>query len=241
MNFDLTKWQAYIAPVAAPAAPMILLGTGLYSDMLKSGTAQGLALVGATISAAATEAVGALVCVMALEAFSRRTWGVMALAIACAIVYAGIVYVGISRLPNGGSFGFTVFVSIIGYIGYGIWGAFQKADASKAANADNQIAILAAQTKYAEQQAAIAKAEARKAKAEHASEQGAIARSVRPNSRTAEQSAEHAQKLEAVRVAVEILKAKGEKITTRSVAELAGMSNSTASGYMAELSGKAAQ
>lgn len=178
MNFDLTKWQAYIAPIAAPAAPMILLGTGLYSDMLKSGTAQGLALIGASVSAAATEAVGALVCVMALEAFRRRTWLVMMLAIACAIAYAGIVYVGISRLENGASFGFTVFVSIIGYIGYGIWGTFQKSDASRMQTTNSQIDLLAAQAEYAKQQAKIANANARQAKAER----GAPIRGVRPNS-----------------------------------------------------------
>jgi len=165
MSITSSAILSFVAPLTAPAAPMILFGSGTYSAMIANGTGANLAMFGAIAGAVGTEATGALMCVMALEAVRRKNWGIFTIALGGAASYAGFVFGGIRTLPNAETFAWSVMISLLAYLALGIWQYFGRVDAaaeklatSTTVQIDNQVALLQAQTEYTKAQAKLARA-----------------------------------------------------------------------------------
>lgn len=122
---DFSKWQSIIAPLATPAAPALMLGNNLYSGMINAGISSNLAMLGAVTATVGMELSGMLMCSMALKAFRRQEFGVMWLAIGGAVIYALFVFFGIYTAKNAGTFATMVFITLIAYLGSGIYQYFQ--------------------------------------------------------------------------------------------------------------------
>lgn len=122
---DLSKWQSLIAPLATPAAPALMLGNNLYTGMIAANIPWGVALIGAITATIGMELSGMLMCSMALKAFRRQAFGVMWLAIIGALVYAFFVFFGIYTAQHAGTFATMVFITLIAYLGSGIYQYFQ--------------------------------------------------------------------------------------------------------------------
>lgn len=122
---DLSKLQSIIAPLATPAAPALMLGNNLYTGMIAANIPWGVALVGAVTATIGMELSGMLMCSMALKAFRRQAFGVMWLAIVGALIYALFVFFGIYTAQHAGTFATMVFITLIAYLGSGIYQYFQ--------------------------------------------------------------------------------------------------------------------
>jgi len=151
---DLSKIQSIVAPLATPAAPALMLGNNLYGGMLNAGIPWGIALIGAFTATVGMELSGMLMCSMALKAFRKQAFGVMWLAIGGALVYAMFVFFGIYTAKNAGTFATMVFITLIAYLGSGIYQYFQD----MTGEAELGIKETDAQRKLVAAQARLAKA-----------------------------------------------------------------------------------
>lgn len=126
---NLPKIQALVAPLATPIAPALLLGNEMYRVMLLVDVANWIALIAAIVAVVGLEFSGALTSYMAVKAWKRREWGAMTLAIIGAVVYAVVVFGGISIMPEQRArvFGVAVLVTMVSYLGYGLYHSFQDA------------------------------------------------------------------------------------------------------------------
>lgn len=114
---NLTQLQSFIAPIAAPAAPAIILGSQVYNGMVAGGVPGWLASVGAIGSGAGMELAGALMFSMALVAFRRGANKAAVLALCGVVAYAAFAGVGVSTATNGGAFLAYVGVSLVAFGG----------------------------------------------------------------------------------------------------------------------------
>lgn len=151
---DLSKLQSIVAPLATPAAPALMLGNNLYIGMINAGISHEVALTGAITATIGMELSGMLMCSMALKAFRRQAFGVMWLAIIGAVIYALFVFFGIYTADNAGTFATMVFITLIAYLGSGIYQYFQDQ------HGETELAIKEtdAQRKLVAAQARLAKA-----------------------------------------------------------------------------------
>jgi hypothetical protein len=161
---NTTSILSIVAPAAAPAAPMILFGAGLHQGMIASGIHPALATLGSIAGAAGVEGTGALMCVAALEAIRRKSPGVAWLAVGGAALYGVFVFAGIYTLKNAQTFALSVLISLIAYVGVGIFQSFARQDADEAkklteqtVETDNQTRLIAAQVELTKAQAKLAK------------------------------------------------------------------------------------
>lgn len=122
---DFSKIQSIVAPLATPAAPALMLGNNLYTGMINAGIPWGIALAGAITATTGMELSGMLMCSMALKAFRRQAFGVMWLTIGGAAIYALFVFFGIYTAKNAGTFATMVFITLIAYLGSGVYQYFQ--------------------------------------------------------------------------------------------------------------------
>jgi 4-amino-4-deoxy-L-arabinose transferase-like glycosyltransferase len=136
---NLARLQSFIAPLATPAAPALLLANELYRIMLLVDIPAWLSLIAAGVAIVGVEFSGALMCYNAIRAWNRRSWGAMWLAIGGAMIYAVIVWAGIATMEQqrGRVFGVMVLLTLVAYLAYAIYAAFDTADreADKAARA----------------------------------------------------------------------------------------------------------
>jgi len=153
----LPKFQSIVAPLAAPIAPAVLLANEIYTVMIELTIPNWIALISSIVGIAGIDFSGALMCIGAVRAWRRRSWGLFGVSIVGAIVYALIVYVGIASMPHerGRVFGVMIFLTLVAYAGYAIFTVFEeesaidakatqaKADASQAEidrlNAENRL------------------------------------------------------------------------------------------------------
>ncbi len=126
---NLPRIQALIAPLATPVAPALLLGNEMYRVMLLVDVDNWIALIAAIVAVVGLEFSGALTSYMAVKAWKRREWGAMTLAIFGALIYAAVVFGGIMIMPEQRAqvFGVAVLVTMVSYLGYGLYHSFQDA------------------------------------------------------------------------------------------------------------------
>lgn len=163
---NLARLQSFIAPLATPAAPALLLANELYRIMLLVDIPAWLSLIAAGIAIIGVEFSGALMCYNAIRAWNRRSWGAMWLAIGGAFVYAVIVWAGIATMPEqrGRVFGVMVLLTLVAYLAYAIYAAFDTADREAGKAALDAISTAAAQTELAEAQRRLTNAQTRQLK-----------------------------------------------------------------------------
>jgi hypothetical protein len=140
----LTRIQAFIAPLATPIAPALLLGNEMYQVMVLVSIPWWLSLVGASIAVAGLESSGALACYMAVKSWRRKNWNALALAVIGAIIYTVVVFGGILIMPQkrASVFAVMVFITLVAYLGYALYASFQEDDNYKKDVLDGQLAIM---------------------------------------------------------------------------------------------------
>lgn len=141
---NLPRLQSIVAPVATPAAPAVLLANEIYRVMVSVNINNWIAFTTSIIAIVGIEFSGALMCYNAIEAYRRRTWVPMLLAIAGAIVYAIIVIVGVASMPEerGQVLGVMVLLTLVSYLGYAIYTSFDKQDQITVAVVTSEIDLL---------------------------------------------------------------------------------------------------
>lgn len=123
---NLSQIQSWVAPIATPAAPAIMLGNGLYQGMVAAEIPSWLALTGAGLGMLGMEFSGALMCTMAIKAFNKRQWSAMWIGIIGALFYALFVFAGIYTSQHSAVFASTVFITLIAYLGSAIYQWFNE-------------------------------------------------------------------------------------------------------------------
>ncbi len=154
---DIAKFQALYAPFLTPAAPAMVFGAQLNQGMIAAGLPWYLALLGACLGIAGMEMSGALMCSMAVKAYARRQWTAMLLAILGAIMYAVFVMAGVYTAKNSQTFVGLVLITLIAYLGSGLWQWMNDYDRIVAAHDTNQISRTKAQASLISAQARLAK------------------------------------------------------------------------------------
>lgn len=157
---NLPRLQSLVAPVTTPAAPAVLLANELYRAMLIVQIDHYIALFTSIVAIVGIEFSGALMCYNAIEAWRRRSWLPMILAIAGAIIYAIIVIAGVATMPEqrGRVFGVMVLLTLVAYLAYAIFTSFDKQDAANVQDTTLAIQLADAQRKLANAQTRQSKA-----------------------------------------------------------------------------------
>lgn len=137
---DLPKLQALIAPVATPVAPALLLGNEMYQVMVAVDINWALSMAAAFVAIIGLESAGALASYMAVKAWGRRDWGAMVLSMAGALLYAAIVMGGVALMPEARArvFGVMVFVTLVAYLGYGLYHSYIETEQQAQRRIDNK-------------------------------------------------------------------------------------------------------
>jgi len=138
---NLPKLQSIIAPLATPAAPAVLLANEIYRVMIDVNIPFWLAIGTATIALLGIESGGALMCHNGVRAWQRKSYGLMWVAIAGALVYAAIVWAGIATMPEARAriLGTLVFLTLVGYAAYAIYSAVEDSEREAAAGSARRI------------------------------------------------------------------------------------------------------
>ena len=123
----LNQIQSVLAPIFTPAAPAVVLGSQLYAGMIGTGTPNELASIAAVASGVGMEFSGALAFSMVLLSMRRRAWGPMTLGVFGVIGYAAFAIIGISQAQSGASFATFVLMSLIAFLGSGLYSYMQEA------------------------------------------------------------------------------------------------------------------
>lgn len=155
-NVNLTDVQSTLAPILTPIAPAVLFGNNLYTGMVADGVNSRFALLSATLGTMGTELSGALACSMAVMAYHKRDYKIMAISIISAIVYAIFVVVGILQAPNTATFAGAVIISLVAYLMQGVWQSYnnrvateQKESAMRLQEMDAERKLVNAMTRNA--------------------------------------------------------------------------------------------
>jgi hypothetical protein len=159
--WTLNQTQAFLAPIATPAAPAIVLASQLYAGSVQTGTPQWLALIGAGASGMGMEMAGALAFTMILTTFKRKAWLPMSLGILAVVCYAAFAIVGISQAPKGSAFATFVLMSLVAFLASALYSYTQEMRIDEAAN----LKLLQAETAKIQAEKNRANAEARRARA----------------------------------------------------------------------------
>jgi hypothetical protein len=156
---NLTNLQSILAPMLAPIAPAVLFGNNLHSGMLGDGVNPAVAGIAAVLGTGGVELSGALACSMAVMAYHKKDYRIMAVSIFGAVVYAVFVMVGILQAKNTATFAGAVVISLVAYLMQGVWQSYNNRIQTARIETDMQIETMEAQRKLTNSQARLAKAE----------------------------------------------------------------------------------
>jgi len=228
----LESLYAIVAPIASPVAVATVTGSAVYVAMSSvPGIPPELVITGAVMFAVAVEMSGGLAFAVLSRAFANRSAGAVLAGFALAGLYLVIIMFAANIGAHGGILAATGVLPVVAYGGRAAWGYLAQVERARQAQ---QAERLAAQQSAAElerlrlqarmvesnNQAAIARANARAASAEHAPNVRAV-RANMPNTPNSPNKLD-AQRLELARQAY----ATNPNITARQMAAAIGVSSS---------------
>jgi hypothetical protein len=149
---NITNLQSMAAPILAPIAPAILFGNNLHAGMIADGVNPVLANFGAVLGTGGVELSGALACSMAVMAYHRKDYKIMAVSIAASVIYAMFVMVGILQARNSATFAGAVVISLVAYLMQGVWQSYNNKLRTEQAETDLRVKELDAQRKLVNSQ-----------------------------------------------------------------------------------------
>lgn len=149
---NITNLQSMAAPILAPIAPAILFGNNLHAGMIADGVNPILANFGAVLGTGGVELSGALACSMAVMAYHRKDYKIMAVSIAASVIYAWFVMVGILQARNSATFAGAVVISLVAYLMQGVWQSYNNKLRTEQAETDLRVKELDAQRKLVNSQ-----------------------------------------------------------------------------------------
>lgn len=147
-----------IAPIAAPAAPATMLVNILYADLIRETVNQNFALFAAVSSGVGAEASGMIAAYVGIQAYRKKKYGLMMIAIMAFIAYASFMALGISAARNPMTMISTIVISIIAYLAVAMLTDLRSIQRDAQAETDRQIAAMDAERKLTNAQTRKAKA-----------------------------------------------------------------------------------
>ena len=148
---------AVIAPIAAPAAPATMLISILYTELMRETVSQSFAMGAAVASGIGAEASGMIAAYVGVQAYRKRKFGLMTVAIFAFCAYAAFMALGISAARNPVAMVSTIIISVIAYIAVAMLTDLRSILTDAQAEANTKISLLEAQKR-------LTNAETRKAK-----------------------------------------------------------------------------
>lgn len=136
-----------IAPIAAPAAPATMLVNILYADLIRETVNQNFALFAAVSSGIGAEASGMIAAYVGIQAYRKKKYGLMMIAILAFIAYASFMALGISAARNPMTMISTIVISIIAYLAVAMLTDLRSIQRDAQAETDRQIAAMDAERK----------------------------------------------------------------------------------------------
>lgn len=113
---DKYEILSMVAPIAAPAAPATMLINILYADLTREAVSSNFAMFAAVSSGIGAEASGMIAAYVGIQAYRKRKYGLMIVAILAFIAYASFMALGISAAKNPLPMVSMIVISIIAYL-----------------------------------------------------------------------------------------------------------------------------
>jgi hypothetical protein len=136
---------AIIAPVAAPAAPATMLISILYAELMRETVNQTFAIGAAVMSGIGAEASGMIAAYVGVQAYRKRKFGLMTVAIFAFGAYAAFMALGISTARNPVAMVSTIIISVIAYVAVAMLTDLRSILRDAQAETDMQISLINAE------------------------------------------------------------------------------------------------
>lgn len=142
---DKYEVLSLIAPIAAPAAPATMLINILYSDLTREAVSANFAMFAAVSSGIGAEASGMIAAYVGIQAYRKRKYGLMIVAIVAFIAYASFMAWGISTARNPTAMVSMIVISIIAYLAVATFTDLRGSSQEAQDETNMQISLLEAQ------------------------------------------------------------------------------------------------
>lgn len=159
-QFSISAIYSVVAPYAAPAPSMYVMGLNVYHSILDvAGPSQWvLAAFVALVGMIGIESTGGLSAILVSRAFVQKSWGTMKLALGAVSLYAGFVAWGIYSSDDSRPMISTVAITLLAYCVVALWEGLKALETKAQTDAD--LAVEAARARQMEAQARVNELEA---------------------------------------------------------------------------------
>ncbi|MBV5322591.1 MAG: hypothetical protein JZU60_02000 [Ilumatobacteraceae bacterium] len=144
---DKYEILSMVAPIAAPAAPATMLINILYADLTREAVSTNFAMFAAVSSGIGAEASGMIAAYVGIQAYRKRKYGLMIVAILAFIAYASFMALGISAAKNPLPMVSMIVISIIAYLAVATYTDLRGITQDEQVETDNQVRAIEAERK----------------------------------------------------------------------------------------------
>ena len=144
---DKYEILSIVAPIAAPAAPATMLINILYADLTREAVSANFAMFAAVTSGIGAEASGMIAAYVGIQAYRKRKYGLMIVAIMAFVAYASFMALGISAAKQPMTMISMIVISIIAYLAVATFTDLRGITQDEQAETDNQVRAMESERK----------------------------------------------------------------------------------------------
>jgi amino acid transporter len=142
---DKYEILSIVAPIASPAAPATMLINILYADLTREAVSSNFAMFAAVASGIGAEASGMIAAYVGVQAYRKRKYGLMIVAIIAFVAYASFMALGISAAKQPMTMISMIVISIIAYLAVATFTDLRGSSQDEYDTANMQISLINAE------------------------------------------------------------------------------------------------